>query len=869
MSPKYIKITKLLAIVLLLFQMSVTGCSTVDQRSNTNSTAAPEEQLIEIDTLLKQEKFEAALSKVDDLISANDNLPKIHLLKARILSKKGDVQAALEYLTLQIERHPSEAGFIAARGQFLLELRHLESARDDFYEAYQRDFRTIDILKVLADIAQDKGKLKEAYDIVNEALELHKDDHLLWFKKARLELRLLRVSDSQASVLKAIELADNHLNYHQFYIEILTFLKRKKEIARHIRLIYGKFHGNSWIAMQFAAILVEEGNPAQAKEVLLSVLGKNPKEYLVMFQLATILAAEKKWQESMEYFKAGLKLKPSSNWAKVQISKVYLQTGDVASAVQYLNKARKGKSRDLFVYETLAKIYNRQSDTFEAERIILEGLSINDKYLPLILEYANILEKRGKYQEAIKAYEEALILDKSNHVIVGKLANFYRLTKNYQKALVYFQKGIALNPKASLLRAYYVELLVEQEKWQAALQELKTMEELVPNDYWVQAKKALILDELEKSDLAFESITKAIKLNPSAMWLKEIEGQILDNLGQHRQAAKAFQEALKQTPDSSYLLTRLGYVQIWYDKKSAYQSVKAALDTDDFDISTIELFLYLDNRAPKSWGFSPDSLEHQAYSKIIHKEFREAEKILSNLKKQSSSHFPFLRFFLNYLKRSKKNEIKLTRAEMDSLTSHWHYFYLGIQAQRKNDSEVAKSLFQKALKIDPANQWIMVKLAFTHQLLNEHREAIQLLEKYIKKRPDSDNSWVLLRLALNYDLAQQYSDAEKVYKTLLGKNPNDNIALNNLAWMYLTSKNPDMQKTDEALVLAQKAVKISPTAANLDTLANAYYKKKDYSRALKTIERALDKDRRSLDDFKKTKKKILKAIESKNGTPVD
>ena len=80
--------------------------------------------------------------------------------------------------------------------------------------------------------------------------------------------------------------------------------------------------------------------------------------------------------------------------------------------------------------------------------------------------------------------------------------------------------------------------------------------------------------------------------------------------------------------------------------------------------------------------------------------------------------------------------------------------------------------------------------------------------------------------------------------------------------MYLTSKNPEMKKFDEALILAQKAVKISPTAANLDTLANAYYQKRNYNLALKTIERALDKDRQSLDDFKKTKKKILKAIQS-------
>ena len=866
MLPKYSRNFFKSSIYFLLFGLILFGCSAADLSSGAsdgmNGSFKTNQQLQEIGSLIKEKHYDKAINEVDRLISRNDNLPIYHLVKARALAKKESIQSALAYLTTQIEKHPTETGFLAARGQFLLENRYLESARDDFQAAYQKNFRTLDILKVLADIAQDKGKLKEGLDIVNEALQIDGNDHVLWYKRARLELRLFRVSESQTSILKAIDVSPNEITYHQFYIEILTFLKQRQEINQHIQKIYGQFPDNSWVAMQYAAILVENRDSQQAKDVLENVLQKSPREYLVRFQLATILASEKKWPEAIDYFKSGLIIEPKSSWAKVQLSKVYLQSGDVTAALGYLNEARKEESRDLFVYQTLAKIYNSQNDTYEAERIILEGLSINDKYLPLILEYANILEKRGKYGESIKAYEEALLLDKSNHVIIGRLANFYRLTKNYQKSHLFFQKAINLKPAASWLRAYYVELLVEEDKWQPALEELKTMEQLSPDDYWLHAKKALILDELEKHDLAFESITRAISLNPKAMWLKEIEGQILENLGRHKQAGKAFQVALNQSPDSSYLLTRLGYSQLQYDRKSALKSVKSALDTDDFDISTIELYLYLQGNIPKNWGFKTDSLEFQTYEKIIQKKYTAAESGLAQLKKRSSRHTPFLRYFLSYLKRSKNYEIKLDQSALKSLKSHWHYFYLGISAQKNRESETAKTYYQKALKLDPDNHWIMVKLAFTYQLLHEHKKAIKLLEKYVNKQSEDGSTWVLLRLALNYDLDQQYGEAENVYKTIIEKNPNDNIALNNLAWMYLTTKNPAMQKIDAALDLALKAVNISPTAANLDTLANAYYQKKEYSRALKTIERALDKDRQSLDDFKKTKKKILKAIQS-------
>ncbi|MFH2133477.1 MAG: tetratricopeptide repeat protein, partial [bacterium] len=108
----------------------------------------------------------------------------------------------------------------------------------------------------------------------------------------------------------------------------------------------------------------------------------------------------------------------------------------------------------------------------------------------------------------------------------------------------------------------------------------------------------------------------------------------------------------------------------------------------------------------------------------------------------------------------------------------------------------------------------------------------------------------------------QYTKAETGYQEILAINPQDKVAWNNLAWMYLTAKNKEMHKLEEALQLALKAVELSPSPANLDTLAEAYYQKKEYQKALKTVERALDRDRQGLDDFKRTQKKILKAIQS-------
>ncbi|MCP4757016.1 MAG: tetratricopeptide repeat protein [Proteobacteria bacterium] len=860
------------ALVFISLILSFSGCSSQFQGTR---PPAPDRKtdrfdpdtgkvLLEIDENIKRKDFDSALGKIESLIAGNKDLPKFHLIKARILRKKGETQKALDYLTEQIKNNPSNTGLLAARGQFLLDLRHIESARSDFYQAYRKDYRTFDILKILADISQESRNFIESLNLVKEALALKPENDQLWFQKAQLELRLFRISEAKLSSIKTLELNDNNIKYHQFYIEILSFLRQEDDVNRHVVKMHQKFPDNAWISMRYSALLVEKKEYEKAKNVLLISLKSHPEDHLLMFQVATILAAEKKLDESIKYFRAGLNQKPSSIWAKIQLAKIYLQTGEISLATEYLVQAKNGNASDLFVYETLAKIYLRQNDTYNAENVILQGLAIDAKNQNLILEYAGLLERRGKHKEAIMAYAEAYINNPNDYVVLGKLGNLYRLTKDYDKSLKYLEQAIEQNSNATWIRSYYVETLAKIEKWDEALDELERIIQMAPDDYWAYAKKALIEQTLKKYSNAHESILKAIALKNDAKWLKEIEAQILESMGKYEEAAFSYREALKQSPDSAYLLTRLGYVLVFIDKEKALQSVEAALDIEDFDISTIELYLYLTDDAVETWKFAPNSLEIKLYDKIVRKQFEETAPILAKIKRQSSSHSPFLEFFQEYLKKNKKAKLDLSQSEIRSIDSQWHYFYLGIDALRRGKEKVAKDYFQKGLELDPDNLWIMVKLAFVFQQLNEHQQSIELLKKFLDKRQGGDNIWAQLRLALNYDLTKQYTEAEKVYKTILSKKPGDNIALNNLAWMYLTTKDPKMHKVDEALELALKAVKISPSAANLDTLAEAYYQKKEYRRALKAIESALDQDRQSLDDFKKTKKKILKAIQSKN-----
>lgn len=818
-------------------------------------------KLEEVERALQNKQLDPAREKINQLLVTYYEIPRLHLLKARIIAEDSTVQNGIDYLTEIIRSNPDNPGFLAARAQFLTLNNYLLSAREDFYSVYERNFRPVEVLTVLSDIEQERGNFQKASELMEQAISLSPEDDTLWFRKAQLDLKKRDINEARKSCSKAIELNPDHLDYLKLYTEILIYLKEKAELEQHVTEVYRKYPENAWVALRYSTLIIEKGSIEKAKEVLFQALEANPDDKLLLFQLGTIYSAEKEWNKAETFFLKGLENDPDSTWAMIQLSKIYLQAGKIEDAVITLEQARAEETTDSFVYETLARIYNRKNDTFEAERVILDGLAIDDENKTLILEYANILEKRGKDKETTKAYEEALQQDPENPYILGKLGNLYRNAEKYEIALEVLEKAIRLSSKSTWIRAYYIETLADMESWQAALNEIEELLKIMPDDYWAYAKKAMILIETGNLEAALDSIHTSIRLRADARWLKEIEGRILEGLKRYEEAEAAFKEMLETSPENTYVMMRLAYVQVHTDKKEALKTIRESLNLDDFDLRTIELYLYLTDKASAYWGFTPGSPEYETYESIVKKQTMKAESGLDRLEKEGSAHVSFLRYYYSLIRGERSSEKQVSLNAEDAETK-WHFYYLGTDSLRNEDFEQAKTYLEKALTLSDQNPWIMVKLGYVYQQLKQHEKAVDYLNRFLQQKGDDEYLWVRLRLALNYDLARQYRKSEREYKRILEKRPDDNVALNNLAWMYLNARDEELHKLDEALDLAMRAVNLQPSSANLDTLAEAYYQKGEYEKALRAIEKALDKDRSGIDDFKKTKKKILRAMES-------
>ena len=163
----------------------------------------------------------------------------------------------------------------------------------------------------------------------------------------------------------------------------------------------------------------------------------------------------------------------------------------------------------------------------------------------------------------------------------------------------------------------------------------------------------------------------------------------------------------------------------------------------------------------------------------------------------------------------------------------WHHFGIGQRVDflekcsrdraliRRHDRKVYGSLilFIALLGVSAGILWNMdMKLDEATNI----KFAESVLQQKVRREPDKA-IWQRLLADLQQELDQE-SEALAAYERANELEPGNPETLNNLAWLLITARDPQVRDAKRALALAKEASSLRPTAAFiLDTLAAAYW----------------------------------------------
>jgi len=187
----------------------------------------------------------------------------------------------------------------------------------------------------------------------------------------------------------------------------------------------------------------------------------------------------------------------------------------------------------------------------------------------------------------------------------------------------------------------------------------------------------------------------------------------------------------------------------------------------------------------------------------------------------------------------KKNNLELAESLYNKILkidqNHFDtIFLLGTLFLQKKNFNEAVNLFNKALKIRPNHPNTNHNLGYAFIEIGEHKKAKQILEKVIEMQPNhADAHYNLANIHKHFG---DFLEAEKSYKRNIQIQPNNPASYNNLGNIL-----KELGKHKEAINLYNKAIKIQYNHANAyHNLGNTYKQLGDLQNAETAFVKALE-----------------------------
>ena len=806
----------------------------------------------------QKHQYQEALNYLVAQQNKINNLLFYHRQYLEILFLQEKKQKLLNLATKWITKYKNNPNYLFLRAVFLYRLQHRLSAYDDFVAAYKNNNQTSKIVEFLYYYyitIQYSNLPSTSYELIEQILQIKPDNSYFWVEKTKLQIGAKNFQAAYNSIQTAISLAPNK-EYYNYLLELEKIIDPHKYQNTLIYLLKQYPQDINYYKQYFALQKTIATQQIFELDLIKFLADKKDASYLADFYLLLANIQQKLGKkEAIANYKKAISLQASPTTIII-LAKILWSAGKKEQAIVYFRELYDKQEQEAWIFYALGTYYKEQNQPYSAEEFILSGLEYHPDNTPLLWLYAQVLQAQGRYQEAIIATKEILKREKNHHFFLSNIGYWYSLLNNYKLAEKFLKQALTIQNN-ELTRYRIANVYYKQNSEDLALSYLKEEfknKELLPFVYELKAeiyftKKhyTASLSNLQKSINFFQKQGKE-----PTNFIKNLEIKNLLLLENFDLARAKIQSYAKQTKFMQKQQILLKFNNQKTTKDELVNEITNYLQQNEIDNFLLEIFFYLTKGKDYLWDWN--AKEAKVYQKILLLQLQDAKSILTKL--PESSNKIFLNYFLAQAQGQGQNNSLLGA----HASGFWQQYYLGYESFR--NAEVAKSIiFTKNAILENENFiWGHVLLGRIYQKQKSYKKAIQSYKKFLTRFPL--NLSVLRMLAVSYDLQQQPQQAEKIYLKLIDQYPNEELAFNNLAWLYLT-KIKSTKNTEKALKLSKKAVAINANAANLDTLAEAYYQNGNYKKALKLIEKSLVLDTQDLDHFKQQKDKFLKALQTR------
>jgi len=505
-------------------------------------------------------------------------------------------------------------------------------------------------------------------------------------------------------------------------------------------------------------------------------------------------------------------------------------TGNDKQAEAY---ARERKMHETFIDANRAKVLG---DSDKAVLLLQQCLEIDPKNAAIYFELASIYQDQAHYREAIGMAQKAVQLNPTNVWYLSMYAQMLQGSRQYDKASEICNKLIKMDP----LNPDYWGALAENQLYAGhfaeAIKAYDRLEELIGVSDELSIQKQKIYLEMKKPEKAVAEIEKLIARDPHETKYYTLLAETYLTAGKKEEALKSYERAQAENPGDPYLQVSLSdYYRKLGDKEKSDEMLRKVFANPEMDIDTkiqvlLTFYSYSEKDAdakvqsyqlinelktlypndPKVNSIEGDFLVRDekfaeartAYRKVIavdSSRFAVWEGLLrieaqlednaamaseasraAELFPEQPAPFFFAGIAYYQLKDYKKSISNFKSAEIlivdnDALLRDL-YSFLGDAYNQVKDNKASDEAYDKSLKIDPKNVYVLNNYSYYLSMRGENLEkAAKMALLANELSPDNASyldtyAWVLYR-------QNKYQEAEEWIIKAIAKGADSNAVI--------------------------------------------------------------------------------------------
>jgi len=389
-------------------------------------------------------------------------------------------------------------------------------------------------------------------------------------------------------------------------------------------------------------------------------------------------------------------------------------------------------------------------------------LEIDPNHDASMYELARIYLSEGRAEDAILLMDQAIQINPRNVWYQLFMADLYKNTRQIEKVVEVFQNLVKYYPEKI---DYHYDLALSYiilGDYKKAIDTYNEMEVLIGVNEDVSIQKQKLYLNMGKPKKALEEIEKLVEANPSNSRYLQILAESYMTLGDDEKALETYQKIAEIDPGNPYIRISLSdYYRTTGDDQKAFEELKLGFANPKLDLDTkIQILLtyytvdqFYNDKKDQAFELAkilaethPDNAKGQSiYGDLLYRngQAEEAYQVFLSVTEKDKSNYGVweqIMFIQNEL--SKTEDLQKTSAEVMELfpMQPLPYLFNGFSNSQQKNYEKALQSLEAGSKLVVDNDLLLAQfyssLGDTYNQLQDHDMSDQMYEKALKINPN-------------------------------------------------------------------------------------------------------------------------------------